>query len=53
MSESIQMNLSKQVKNAATQQKKGPVKELRSEAVKPCFKILEQLKNYKHAWPFL
>lgn len=36
------------------QNKKIPIKQdLISEAVKPCLKILEQLKQHKCAWPFL
>jgi bromodomain-containing factor 1 len=36
------------------QNKKIPIKqELISEAVKPCIKILDQLKQHKCAWPFL
>ncbi len=55
-SDSIQVPQVKNIKSSGTitnQPKKGPTKEVINQAVKPCFKILEQLKGYKHAWPFL
>ncbi len=47
------MSQQKNIKTANSQIKKVSGKDVINETVKPCFKILEQLKGYKHAWPFL